>query len=311
MTEATNDASRWSWIAPDGRLGSGPTRELENALRAGGLPPGTFVWRTTWLEWLPANRVAELAPAIPSGQSGPAREPKRAPNALTPPFRPLEAPSAPRGPELPRPPQAAKRPEVTGEGRPSSFGVLGKPRGVSVLGPPGGDAKTTAAPREPLPTLGEDPSDTKATLRPPGAVPPPPRLVQAPAFRPVPATEEHPTPRKVPALGTAASPRDTISDSDLSDVPSLLPSEIRTAVVLPGTPAAVSIRAQPLKAPATPDFDATLGSTPFEAPPPADEAPASIPVDVAPPIVPGEITESTAAAAAPVASSTPRSSRAP
>lgn len=319
MTDAINDASRWSWIAPDGRLGSGLTRELTSALQGGGLPPGTFVWKATWLEWIPANRVAELATAIPGGPAAPLREPKRAASALAPPFRPREAPSAPRGPELPRPPQAAKRDgaDAADAGRPSSFGLLGKPRGMSVLGPPSGDAKTTAPPREPLPTLGEEPSDTKATLRPPGAVPPPPRLVQAPAFRPAPVVEEHPTPRKAPALGSAATSRDTISDSDLSDVPALLPSEIRTAVVLPGTPSTVSIRAQPPKpsaapelAPPAPDLDSTLGSTPFEAPP-------SIPVEVEPPSVPREpaasalASESTSTATAPVSSPRVQSSRAP
>jgi hypothetical protein len=260
----TDDVSRWSWIAPDGKVGTGSTRELASALSAGGLPAATFVWKKTWLEWVPANRVAELASAMPAGKAEAPRDPRRAATALTPPFRPPAAPAAPPAVELPRPPQAPKRSPASeaADGRPSSFGVIGKARGPSLLGPP---VETTTATRAPLPTLGEEAADTKATLRPPGAVPPPPRMVQAPARV---SEEQQPTPRKIPALGVQGSPRDTISDSDLSEAPSLLlPSEIRTAVVLPGKPSSVSIHAETPKAPAVPNFDATLGSTPFEAPP--------------------------------------------
>jgi hypothetical protein len=266
MTDANDDVNRWSWIAPDGRVGSGPARELASALKGGGLPPGTFVWKQTWLEWLPANRVAEFVAAIPAGKGETVREPKRAATALTPPFRPREAPIAPAIAELLRPPAAPQRPAKPappGEDRPSSFGIIGKARGPSVLGPRSEATTDSTAPREPMPTLGEEPVDTRATLRPPGAVPPPPRAVQAPPLRASPA-QEHQTPRRVPALGAAASPRDTISDSDLSDAPLLQPSELRPALVLPGTPASVDIRSQTPKTPAAVDLESTLGSTPFE-----------------------------------------------
>src|SRR6187402_2535084 len=109
MTVATDDASRWSWIAPDGKVGTGSGRELGNALAGGRLPASTFVWKKTWLEWLPASQVADLAALLPPGKAEPARVPRRAATALTPPFRPASAPQIAAAAELPRPPQAPKR----------------------------------------------------------------------------------------------------------------------------------------------------------------------------------------------------------
>jgi hypothetical protein len=100
------------------------------------LPASTWVWSTTWTEWIPATRVAELASALQPIARRPLKKPKRDPNAQRPPSqRPNE--------------EAARVPPDPG------------------------------APREPLPTLGDDAQSGSAsnTLRPPGAVPPPPRPV--------------------------------------------------------------------------------------------------------------------------------------
>src|SRR5262245_26787488 len=122
MTDATDDASRWLWIAPDGKVGTGREQDLASALRAGELPASTWVWRKTWREWSPASRVAELAKALPEGQAEPAQAPRRAPGAVNPPPRPAGAPPAPGNPVLPRPPLIVEGLSgAAGNARPSSF----------------------------------------------------------------------------------------------------------------------------------------------------------------------------------------------
>lgn len=320
MTLATNDARKWAWIAPDGTDGSGPGSELVARLKSGALPPSTLVWCATWLEWLPASRVGFLAAALPKGKAEPPQEPKRAPTALTPPPRPPGAPP-PAPARLPRPPGV--KPEDAPPGAdPSSFGVLGKARGTSILGPRGAQVQS-ALPRAPLPTLGDEGGETRGTLRPPGAVPPPPRggpsmnLGRAPAR----LDEEQPTVRKpTPGLGGAGPSRDTlpeITERAPGPPPATAPNKPPN-VRLPGAPTEVSIQSVPSEgaltrpapagyaaaaaagapapekgafapvvagptAPPAADLDETLGSTPFEVATFVESGPPSTTLESAPP----------------------------
>lgn len=125
----------WHWLTPDGQESHGTLSDLRARLLTHSLPASTWVWSTTWTEWLPATRVAELASALQPGARRPLKKPKRDPNAQTPP---------------------AQRPNDE----------------MSRVSPAPG------APREAMATLGEDAQFTHSnTLRPPGAVPPPPRAV--------------------------------------------------------------------------------------------------------------------------------------
>jgi len=255
MTDATDDARKWAWIAPDGTDGSGPGSELLQALGSGALPPTTLVWCVTWLEWLPANSVGYLSKALPKGAVQKAREPKRAATALAPPPRPAGTGTVvlPRPPDLVRPPLPA--PGAAKAENPSSFGTIGRPRGASVLGPRAPHAQS-AAPREPLPTLGDDShdlSDTKATLRPPGAVPPPPRGAPMGPVR-TPVRESAETVRKqTTTLGGIGPSRDTLPEiTERAPPPTVLnASDIRPAVILPGAPTDVAIHSGPTAPPLT------------------------------------------------------------
>jgi hypothetical protein len=251
----------WSWIAPDGKEVRGEQAELVLDLKTGALPPSTLVWQKGWLEWLPALRVAALASAFPDPPSEPPLEPKRSPLALVPPLRPSI-------PKLPQPATKGPAPAPAGKtADPSSFGTLGRPRGPSVLGPARSElAKNTAPPRTPMATLGDEPGEQRSTtLRPPGAIPPPPRQVPAPTFDLTPSRlrddVEAPTRRHNPV----PSQRDSVAEPHTPK--SALPSELRPAVVLPPSGGPVQIvpaKAAPLPKPAAADLDSTLDSTPFE-----------------------------------------------
>lgn len=255
---ASREPKSWSWISPDGKEVRGDETELVSGLRKGALPPTTLVWQRTWTEWLKADAVAELAAAFPTPRATPFVEPKRSPAAILPPLRPR-----PESPKLPGPPVGTKGVD------PSSFGTLGRPRGPSLLGPPRAElAANTSPPRAPMATLGDEPGKERATLRPPGAIPPPPRQVPMPNFDLTPSRLrdelEAPTRRQNPAPSTA---KDTVADPRGPGPASALPSELRSAVVLPASLAPVEIKAPkvaPLPKPTVPDLDETLGSTPFE-----------------------------------------------
>ncbi len=261
---ASHELRNWSWIAPDGKEVRGAEPELVSELKKGSLPPTTLVWQKTWLEWLPAHVVAELAPAFPKQRPHPPVEPKRSPTALNPPARP-EVPKLPKNPAA-LPPTGAT-PAQKGA-LPTSFGTIGRARGPSVLGPARGESPlNTAPPRAPLATLGDEPGEPRATLRPPGAIPPPPRQVPAPNFDLTPSKireeVEAPTRRQNP------SPSFAVKDTTPNPRPpsSALPSELAPAVILPpsrGVLEAQAAKLAPLSKPVDIDLDATLGSTPFE-----------------------------------------------
>jgi hypothetical protein len=211
--------TQWHWLTQDGVRQSGSQAELSTALSSGALLATTLVWRAGWAEWLAANIVAELAAAVPAGQRVPSREPKRDPNLLTPPALPVKAPPPPLrskrtppakpapaadpGPKSGLPPLTAniasrldpKKDAPSDPAKdtlaPTSFGTIGRtrpaPQPVAVREPTA--ASVPLKGREPLPTLSEgEVQSATATLRPPGAVPPPARGVPA-----VPALDSAPS----------------------------------------------------------------------------------------------------------------------
>lgn len=175
MTQS--EETRWSWMGASGAETSGDEWDLLAAMKSGEITPQTMVWRRTWLDWLPACRVAELAHLLPAGAALPALSPRRSESAMRPPPRIIDA---------------------SPSNAPSSFGTLGHRR---PLGPPrplgaGGPARAAQ------PTIDDEVRDAQGTLRPPGAVPPPPR--------PVAGGSELSTPRG-PALGSTVALKPTSS----------------------------------------------------------------------------------------------------
>lgn len=177
MVDPAEDV-QYYWLAADGTRLSGSGRELRAALRTGALRSATLVWRSGWAEWLPANRVAELATAV------------------------AEATAAP-----------------------SSFGTLGTKRSSPTAkrpssGPPPPPSRARAA----MPTLSEEQGvlPATATLRPPGAVPPPARGVPVPALDSSPRTTMTPIPSFGPPGGRVDTP-----------LPAALPAVVNRALLPP------------------------------------------------------------------------------
>ncbi|MEI9942309.1 MAG: GYF domain-containing protein [Pseudomonadota bacterium] len=160
MVDPAEDVQYW-WLAADGARLSGSGRDLRAALRGGALRSATLVWRSGWAEWLPADRVPELAEAI------------------------AEATAAP-----------------------SSFGTLGPPRRSPTKRPSSGPPPPPSRARAPMPTLSEEQgvAPATATLRPPGAVPPPARGVPVPALDSSPRAIVTPIPSFGPPGGKVETP---------------------------------------------------------------------------------------------------------
>jgi len=204
---------RYYWLAADGARLSGSEGELLAALRNGALGPGTLVWRSGWAEWLPAARVAELAAAFaepaPASVSASARP--------TVPDRRV-SPASSMSPN--RFPSAREAPRDTL--LPSSFGTLGPARRSASPGRKSGPPPPPQRARAAIPTLSEEQgvAPATATLRPPGAVPPPARGV------PVPALDSSPraTLTPIPAFGPPGGKIDT-------PVPAALPAVINRALL--------------------------------------------------------------------------------
>lgn len=240
---------------------------------------------------LPAPGAPLPAPALPA-PSAPPPPPVRGAGAVSkPPPAPVRAKGqlsqppagAARSPrELQRPNLAPRIPTAAGPVPVLTTAAEARPRGASILGPPRDQMSQTQPSRSPLPTLGgEEGAAARGTLRPPGAVPPPPRgAMGANLGGPASRSEDEVTP---PKLATPSAQPDTELD-----VP--VPTELRPAVILPvsaqGAPPTVPLQpagaiAKPL--PANHDFDVTLGSTPFESgkapvvPPPSTTLESAVP----------------------------------
>ncbi|MEP7052825.1 MAG: GYF domain-containing protein [Pseudomonadota bacterium] len=200
MVDPAQKDALYHWLMPDGTRLSGTEEELRVALAGGVLTRASWVWRKGWAEWQAAERVPELASALPAA-SAKGAEQKSSPTAVQMP--PLRAPLTTNRPSAagvrplrvsnPAPrlsrspssgPHEVARDTLAPASAPSSFGTLGGARPAVHAQRGSGPPPPPARGRAPLPTLGEEAGvvSATATLRPPGAVPPPPRGVPAPSL---------------------------------------------------------------------------------------------------------------------------------
>lgn len=139
---------QWRWVNELGVHNAVDARELVDALLTGRMTPHVWVWRTGWKSWIRASQVADLATAIPKGARLPAVAIAIDPAAVEPPpmprysFRPS---TRMKRTSTPVPPAMQQRP------------LLRRPATPTLVEAP------------------QDDSHQSHTLRPPGAVPPPPR----------------------------------------------------------------------------------------------------------------------------------------
>jgi hypothetical protein len=176
------DAVSWRWVDIDGKESAVPFDELSRLFSSESLPPFTLVWRPGWTTWVAAANVAELVSAVGIERSGPPSPVRPDPALVSPPAPPLEryrgvtqktllglvrTKPQPTVPPPPPPRPKLRLPDGAKASRPDLPAV--PPPIVSM--PP--------APihvRDVLPTLaGEDFPTRSQTLRPAGALPPPPR----------------------------------------------------------------------------------------------------------------------------------------
>ena len=255
-----DSAQEYFWLAADGTRQSGTEQTLRAALSGGALTAATLVWRKGWNEWLPAHRVPELSASIPAPAPRPA---PRAASALATPMvgRPAAqsrvltatsgrpASNALRAPPLttsanPSQGKSSSVPPTHDPATPSSFGNLGRsrrPAAPANARPSGTPPPPPMRSRSPMPTLSEEhgPASVTATLRPPGAVPPPARGVPVPAFESSPRPAATLTP--IPVFGPPGGKLETLEPTALPEVAN---RQLLAEPSQPATPGA----AEPLEA---------------------------------------------------------------
>jgi hypothetical protein len=234
-----DESDDWRWADADGVQNNVDEWELVSSLSSGSLPHYTLVWKTGWETWLPACQVAELASAIPADKVEHPRPPKLDPSRKEPPAPPVEKYSTYQTREAAAKllgkagrPSAPPPPPPPGSTAPG----LG-PAGRGALLPPPGQK------RAPMPTLVEGPAyPATATLRPPGAVPPPPRPVplrgsapELPRARAV----QTPLPPPIAASSTRRGAAEELSPDDLKSAPAHEPP------AMPVAPGRIEVREKP------------------------------------------------------------------
>jgi hypothetical protein len=330
------DEAKWRWIDPEGKEHSG-SKGILSAELARSLPVTTLVWRSGWAEWLPANKVAELAYALPAGSAEPPREPPKAVDPkLVPPKPDLTTSGgsgsfstvvpAPRNaakfvrPQISPPritlpsEQKARAPEPAKEKPPSSFGVLGgkrpemapppqsapRPPSPSPFAPERGTMRYEGA-RAPMPTLADEAPPATATLRPPGAVPPPPRgAAKSPLLDPV-VIERFAKIRAedtpLPA-GPAKTPSVT-EEIEAEDVDMALDESLPTKRKdVPATKPPSELAPAIVNAPASAALPSSAAATP--PPPPSGPPPAPSRAPPAPAAPPSGVLDATLSSSAPL-----------
>ena len=135
----------WRWVNELGIHNAVDARELVEALVSGRMTPHVWVWRTGWRTWVRASQVADLATAIPKG-------------ARLPPVAIEIDPAVVEPPSIPH----------------YSFHDEKFVRHTSTPIPTATHQRQLVR-RPQHATLVDRESSSLATLRPPGAVPPPPR----------------------------------------------------------------------------------------------------------------------------------------
>ncbi|MFZ5891731.1 MAG: hypothetical protein ACOY0T_11810 [Myxococcota bacterium] len=253
----------WHWLSPDGKEAQGSQADLAARLSSQTLPASTLVWKKTWADWMPANRVTVLASALPASARLPAREPLRDLSANEPPPPPRRA-------------EMRSLSAVQGD----AVKTFDSP--LPGTGPMRHTRPAAAEARAPIPTLAdEDLPNATDTLRPAGAVPPPPRGVPRPgAFVPAATSERSETATATPIPGIRVGRRPSNP---------MMPAAAPIAAAAPFT-AAATLQASAAEASAAPQRDTprdpsqisgmqprslVAPQAPSTAPPQAQIAPAS------------------------------------
>lgn len=161
-----SDVEQWRWVDADGSEHGVVLHELRRLLATGVLPPYVLVWKPGWAAWLQAMHVLDLRGAL-GPLSGNAHEaPLTADLVQQPPPPPLE--------------------QYDAVGHPRDRPLMGVPPPPPSMPAPAEFRQTpTSAPvrrpiavRNVMPTLtDEGQSARSSTLRPMGAMPPPPRAM--------------------------------------------------------------------------------------------------------------------------------------
>ncbi len=160
------DTESWHWADADGVISIVDEWELLSSLSTGSLPHYILVWREGWKDWHPACRVGELANTIPKDKVETAEEIVTDPAITDPPHPPTDRYHAYQTRDavaklLGKAPKASVRPAPPPTGK---------------MAPPPPPPAPLPRPAQPTLVEGAQASST-ATLRPPGAVPPPPRAI--------------------------------------------------------------------------------------------------------------------------------------
>jgi len=224
------DTVEWRWVDVGGEQHVVHFDELADALASGALPPFVLVWRTTWTEWRGASTVPELAPALGlDAQPGP--KARSSAMVLAPPPPPMSryaglaaAPAAtlfaPLRTESPSTVPPAPRL------RPAAVRVPAPPPELPV--PP--EMPSGPIPiRDVMPTLAGEEPVRSTTLRPAGALPPPPRAIPQAKIPVFDEPEEH--------AGTVGTPHPWVETSATPLAPRPVPHlAIPMVGSIPGLP---------------------------------------------------------------------------
>lgn len=155
-----SNAIEWRWVEVDGEQTAVTLADLESLLATGALSEHTLVWRTGWSQWLHALNVAELSSAL-GQRAGP----------------PVVARAQPPDAPPPPPPLSAYGPSPAPVRRPAGSSTAPPPPRITSSGPPPLPRTGPVPIRDVLPTLADEPL-ARDTLRPAGAIPPPPRALR-------------------------------------------------------------------------------------------------------------------------------------
>jgi hypothetical protein len=170
--------AEWRWVDLNGEQHVVSFAELSHALSTGALPAFVLVWRLGWSEWLPAANVPEFTLAVGMDHTGPPSVARSNPTLTAPPAPVLAGyiEQAPAGAKTLLEPQreapATLPPEAPlSELRPPRPPVPGIPA------PPAFMSQPLVPMRDVMPTLADEEPVRSRTLRPAGALPPPPRAI--------------------------------------------------------------------------------------------------------------------------------------
>lgn len=251
MTGRDPVTAEWRWVDIGGEQHKVRQDDLVAALRRARLPPHVLVWRSGWGEWLPAANVGELRHAFTAEQSGPAASVRVDDSIVSPPPPPLGhyTLKVPRGMlTLEKPGTSSTPPRPANRTKP----------GLGIPSP----ARPAPVPmRNVLPTLSEEEGQPPRTntLRPPGALPPPPRVIappKRPPFSGIPPVGQRPV---VPQLSNP--PRTPVPPDPAENLPVATSRESPTTSAPP--PPSARAKAQREQAASPP----VASGTPTEAQP--------------------------------------------